>query len=305
MLKQINKSTIYYNDMSASCVNDYYMYIISIIAQILTNHDIQCDVLLDCEVDGQKLHNKIIHIGINYEHTLVKYGGRTTNGACFGKIKVDCCDEYYLVRIDKYDELNKKDIVIDYSNMNIINVKESQMYDKFGEKMIYVSPLLYDVCFDKNNKNIELLTTFININEPRRYKLINELQKNNIKHININNCFDKASIISLYKNTKVMINIHQTYEHHTLEELRVLPALMNGIIVICENSPLKNSVPYSEFVLWSSYEDIIETYIFVQNNYDELYNKIFENGKLSEIFNDIAINNYKSMEYAITNLCGV
>lgn len=99
----------------------------------------------------------------------------------------------------------------------------------------------------KYRKN-DILTTFINVNEPRRLNLLNKIRENKMSHNNINNCFEKENLKELYKNTKIIINIHQTEHHHTMEELRVLPALLCGAIVICEKSPLTHMIPYNDYI---------------------------------------------------------
>jgi hypothetical protein len=39
--------------------------------------------------------------------------------------------------------------------------------------------------------------------------------------------------------------------------------------------PLKETIPYNEFIVWSEYSNLVETVVNVQNNYEEYYNKIF------------------------------
>ena len=77
----------------------------------------------------------------------------------------------------------------------------------------------------------------------------------------------------------------------TFEELRVLPALLNGVIIISENVPLKEKIPYSEYIIWVEYEKLAETTLEVYNNYLEYYDKIFTQGNLKEILTNMEINN--------------
>ena len=96
-----------------------------------------------------------IKIGINYEHTLVKEGGRSVpKGTPFGNIKYNE-NENYLVRIDKLKHLNSCDIIIDYSNPNIANVKESGLFSDFSNKHIYVAPFLYKNLYINTNNREE------------------------------------------------------------------------------------------------------------------------------------------------------
>ena len=153
------------------------------------------------------------------------------------------------------------------------------------------------------NRKISSLTTFINVNEPRRHKLLENIKNNNhFNHINICNCFDKNDIENLYRDTKVIINIHQTPHHDTFEELRCLPALQNGVIIVAEKSPLNHLIPYNELIIWCEYDDIINKVKDVLDNYEEYHSKIFTNDNVT-IINNMIIENNKTMEYKILNCC--
>ena len=164
---------------------------------------------------------------------LLNKGGRDSNGSKIGEINViDNSSEKYLIRLDNYHKWFESDIIIDYSIPNIINVASINDYQKLSKKHLYIPALLYDseFMFSTNNRNINTLTTFINTNEPRRASFL-ALMKN--EHLNINKCFEGEKLMQLYTQTKVLINIHQTDHHHTVEELRILPALLCGTIVVC------------------------------------------------------------------------
>lgn len=111
----------------------------------------------------------------------------------------------------------------------------------FSKKHFYIASTIHDSVYHvKSQRAFNCLTTFINPDEPRRNALIQKIKNTSLKHSNINNCFEKEKLKKLYQHTKVMINIHQT-DHHTFEELRVLPALQCGVIVICEKSDQKET----------------------------------------------------------------
>jgi hypothetical protein len=283
-----NNSSLYYTE-NYGVINDYCQYIIELVKQIYMNNPNLCVniLLLDDSFDFAN-NNKTIRININYEHTLVKQGGRTSYGSHNGKI-LDDQGNYYLVRIDRYNELYNSDVIIDYSIPNIHNVLVSGLFPEFVKKHLYISCSIYDCYFIRENRNISFLTTFINTNEHRRHKLLESIDKK--KHINVNNCFDKDDIQNLYKNTKILINIHQTDHHHTLEELRVLPALRCGVIVISEISPLTEYVPYNSYIIWSTYENILNKANEVLENYEEIHQSIFNDNTLHHL-EQIKCDNY-------------
>lgn len=243
-------------------------------------------------------HKKPCKVIINYEHTLVKKGGRSVpENTPFGKITYGN-NEFYHIRLDNYEKLTECDIVVDYSIPNIINVLSSGLFQKFSEKHIYIAPCIYDTININKMRQVNVLTTFINTEEPRRKHLLQNLKYHEVNHININNCFNKNELQKIYSNTKILINIHQTNEHDTFEELRVLPALQCGVLVISEKSPLHDSIPYNNLIIWCSYEEILLTLQNVIQNYDNYHNTIFSSNNIS-VFDKLEKQNYDVLEKKI------
>jgi hypothetical protein len=303
LLLKENESNILISEYG-TYLKDYYLYILSIIKYVINKNNLSINIILGNMIYDFNNNNKTIKIDINYEHTLVKKGGRgTDNNTPTGVIQYNK-DNNYLVRINNLNNYINTDIIIDYSNPNIYNVKSSGYYDDFSHKHIYISPSIYETTYIKmENRKISSLTTFINVNEPRRHKLLENIKNNNhFNNININNCFDKNDIENLYRDTKVIINIHQTPHHDTFEELRCLPALQNGVIIVAEKSPLNHLIPYNDLIIWCEYDDIINKVKDVLDNYEEYHSKIFTNDNVT-IINNVIIENNKTMEYKILNCC--
>lgn len=286
---------------SAGIIDDYYQMVVSLIKKILyDNPNLYINISLMNNNYIFNNNNKTIYININWEHTIVKDGGRSVPHGCpHGKLLDDTAN-YYLVRIDRFKDLNNSDIVIDYSIPNIENVKISNLFNDFSKKHVYIASSLYECEFAKEHRNIPVLTTFINTNEPRRKLLLDNLAAKNIGHINFNNCFGRDSLRKLYLNTKILINVHQTPHHHTFEELRVLPALQCGVIVVCEKSPLSNLIPYNDYIIWEDFDNISDKVCDVINNYDYYYNKIFVDKKPFDL-NSFEISNYDNLSKLIIN----
>jgi hypothetical protein len=203
------------------------------------------------------------------------------------------------------NNINTSDIIIDYSIPNILNIKSNIECEYIVKKMVYVAPLLYDLSLGTNvNRTINILTTFINTNEPRRKRLLQSLDELQVQNKNINNCFNSDDLRSLYFNTKILINIHQTEHHHTFEELRVLPALLSGIIVISEESPLSDHIPYREFIIWADYSSIHTIAYDVLTRYEEYHRRTFSKEnieKLSAIVNHLKYETYAKLNSLISS----
>jgi hypothetical protein len=76
-----------------------------------------------------------------------------------------------------------------------------------------------------------------------------------------------------------------------VEELRILPALMCGVIVICEEGPLKEYIPYQNYIVWTTQENMIRTIRHVEENYEDLHNKFFSGSRLSNLLEIMAESN--------------
>lgn len=301
MIRLINKGCIYYLSEEVCYVNDYYQYVVSLFIRLLKDKDLPINIIIGDHHITFPNKNKVVRVHINYEHTLVKQGGRDTYNTPVGNIKVENApDERYLVRINNTEQINRADIVVDYSIPNILNINQSKIYDIMFDKCIYIAPVLYEPYFVKSGRTINTLTTFINTNEPRRLRLLSNVNSTyKWNHQNINNCFDKNELCRLYRSTKIMINIHQTDHHHTFEELRVLPALLSGVLVVCEDSPLREFIPYHDYIIWSSYDGILERVDEVLDNYDQYFENIFGNGKKRVKLGDLDRLNHMDLQRKI------
>jgi len=278
-----------------SCYEDY---ILNMIKSVITNNKVELSINFIGNIysDFNNNNNRILIININYEHTLVKQNAPNENCMYIGVIdyNVNNINNKYLVRIHQYNKLLLSDIIIDYSIPNIYNVKTSKFFTDFSHKHVYIAPCIYDNIYTSfKNRKITSLTTFLNIEIPRRKHLLNNFINTN--HININDCFDKTKLQDIYRNTKVLINIHQTDYHDTFEELRCLPALYNGVLVIAEKSALYNLIPYSDLIIWCEYENIYQKTREVLDNYEQFHSNIFTLRNIN-ILQTLHINNVKTIQ---------
>ncbi len=85
----------------------------------------------------------------------------------------------------------------------------------------------------------------------------------------------RPDMMALYDSKAMLINIHQNPHHHTMEELRLLPALLCGLVIVSEETPLIKQVQYSDFIIWSSMEDLPGKVADAITNYDSYFKKFF------------------------------
>jgi hypothetical protein len=292
-LEEINKTSLYYNDSPTIHTKDYYHYCLKLLKEKLSECDIPINLLfsVNCDVIDEK--KQIIKCDIQVEHTLVKNGGRGVLEYIYGDIKTKE-GENYLIRVDDFNYFQNLDFVIEYSMPNIVNLSSNKHFEDYLKKIVHISPITYDTDFEKKNNRV--ITLYKPNDSNRRLNISQKLIESVQNYENISNIFEDNKLIDLYKNTKILVNVHQTDHHHTFEELRVLPALCRGVIIISETVPLKETLEYNEFIVWADYEDLINKTIEVQNNYEYYYNKIF-NKKLEIILNNIKIKNKNNLNF--------
>lgn len=294
--KKVQNSYIYYDNNMWIAVKDYTMYIIQLFEDYLNKNPSLCVNLLvnTNNVTDINNENRNIKIGINYEQTIV-----SDEIVAFGiepEGKIEFNNKKYTLRMETFDYLNQMDIVIDYSKPNIRNVAISGLYNDYLKKLTYISPAVYkSVTNYKDEKKTNIITLFSDINpSPKRQSKITELSQID-GYVNRYDCYNKE-LVDLLLDTKILVNVHQSDYENTFEEIRVLPALMNKVIVISEISPLTETIPYGTMIIWATYDNIIEKTKEVLQNYDEYFNKIFTSENINLLnglnnLNSLNVNN--------------
>jgi hypothetical protein len=291
MIEKVKSSYIYYNPNYDLVVGEYYMHCVNVLKKFLSLYDNSINLVFGNYNPQFSNLNKTLKIGLQIEHTILKKAAHISSHSFF-ETPVKYNDTDYIVRIDKIDSLESYDYVIEYSSPNInhiMTISDNPRIKKYLDKNIHISCNMYDIEFEKLNRS-KIITLFF-IWSGRRSTLYNSLINNNIQVQNVQNCFQKECLLDVYKNTKILINIHQTDFHDTAEELRILPALMSGVIVIAEDSPLKEKIPYHEFIIWEKLENIPNKVIDVEKNYDFYFESIFGGNKLKNVLLEIEKQN--------------
>jgi hypothetical protein len=280
--RRINGSAIYYESRVAYFLVDYYSFILAHLSRLLRDEPTERSFMVG-NVDKPAGTRHPTRIAVQIEHTLVLPGGRDSHGASLGNIVWQ--DKRYLVRLDE-QLWQCSDYVTEYSIPNILNIASLEKYRAtYLHKILFVPPMIFPYARQDLGvpREHEVLTTFVDCNQPRRKALIERLTGSGIRCVNVTNVYGDT-LRNLLLRTRILLNIHQTDHHHSLEELRILPALLCRTVVIAEDSPLKERVPYHNYVIWTSYADILETVRDTSRNYDEIYARFFgEGSELPEI----------------------
>ncbi len=285
-------------------LQDYYQYLLQLFARALAEQP-SCRENYGFEVASfpeQLKGVKVQQVCLQIEHTLVKPGGRGVQSAEHGVIPIpnDLMGRTYLVRLAHLEKLQAADLIIEYSRSNIQNIKTSQQFPTLLKKMVHISPSLYPLVSanqSSTKRTITCATLFRNMHEPRRKLFFEGLLAQKIPVQNVNNVFDH--IENTYAQIKVLLNIRQTDHHDTLEELRVLPALRCGVIVISEDVPLRKECRYSDFVIWGKLEDLPALTQEVLDNYESYYQKIFHSPHFARRMQRLEVANYLKVQRVV------
>lgn len=254
-------------------IYDYYFYIRDILRIDLFKVKKACFIFYDCnKFHFLKIFLPIIRIDLQIEHTLVKPGGRNAENAFLGNLPISNSEQQYLVRIAQYENLTQSNIVLDYSRINLYNIRSNKALHAFLQKIFCISPALYPIHIDSDGRE-GVITLFGNPEDSRRKLFLEDLDRYQISSSNIRGIY--FGIDEYYRRAKIVINIRQTEYHDTLEELRVLPALRSGAIVICEAAPYAIKTWYSKFIIWGSIDQLPKLIVDTQKNYNQIHAEIF------------------------------
>ena len=120
MLINIYNSSILYNEEHDIHVREYYLYCVCLLKRNISNESYNF-IFGNYNADFNN-SNTPFRIDIQYEHTLVKPGGRGADGYPIGNIRLND-NSNYLVRIQSFNYLSTLDMIMEYSLPNIENIK--------------------------------------------------------------------------------------------------------------------------------------------------------------------------------------
>jgi len=244
--------------------------------------------------------SNLINFFFEMEHVLVTDGGKTiAPGTPKGNIATYDKNNAYLVRIECVECYKSADIVIDYSTLNIENIRVSGVYDDdFVRKSTYVPalPFKYDP-FYGNHTGVGISTAFYRPG-GRRSDMYNQIKRLEGDTGISNMYFENLPwFMSNLDSIKILLNVHQTDFDHTFEELRVLPALLRGVVVVSEWSPLHHLLPFKDYIIFERYDKLAEKVIEVKNNYESYRDKFFgPHSKLNETINRMRETAFENLE---------
>jgi hypothetical protein len=240
----INNSTISYTEFFRHpYLYDYYNFILNQLITYCSNNNVNKSIALGVNSPAD------IKIGISNEQNIVDNDCQIIEG--------------------RYDAV---DWVITHTNTNIQIIKNKKpVKQNIVNKSLYIPPIIYQNLIVDDSQRISDVCT-IHHQTPKRTQILQ-----NINHTPIINTYDKQQILNEYNKFKILVNVHQDDIHGSLEEIRILPALTSGILVVSEDSLYKEFVLYSKHIIWSQPSQLQETINDVITNYQNYKNTYLKN----------------------------
>ena len=238
-------------------------------------------LVLDCiRENGAENLDKTVFFQV--EHNLVLPGGRSVGpDDPLGPVPSLYGDgQRYHVRVVRKEQYYRSDIVVEYNVPNVVNITSSGIFpEEVVRKIVYAPSLPWR--YEPAHRRDLAIVSNVNIEgEPRRLEMLRRLGERCLEFQNVQHGYDLDAVRQLYARTKILVNFHRTWHHHSVEEFRILPALSQGCVVISEDVPLRTSIPYHEHVIWCSYDELPSVARRVLGDYDTHYQRIHGGGGL-------------------------
>jgi hypothetical protein len=222
-------------------------------------------------------------VSLQWEHVLVRPGGRDSDGAPLSGVPLPAGGGHYLARLVDAPRHLGADLIIDYSAVNLRVLGHCPFWNGQLPPRVAVAPLVHPPDFGRDGRDIPLLCLFAAPGEGRRAEFLTAARAAGLPLRNRRGVFHPDNLRALYRRCRILVNVHQTADHHTFEELRVLPALLCGVLVVSEDVPLREHIPYARFVIWSAPERLLDTVRAVHADYDAQWARVFTDPTLPTV----------------------
>lgn len=284
---------------AAPHLREYLRYSAQCLARGLAMRDARVDVVLGEGLPpGFGSGTRLVRVGVQFEHTLVRPGGRDSAGAGAGRVPLADGSGCYLARLAQRAVLESCDLVVDYSLPNIENLRLAGGFESYLERCIHLAPLLADLRLQPRATATPAITLFADTRQPRRRAFLAAASAADLHLRNHKGVYTRAGLQALHDRSAILVNVHQTPDHHTFEELRVLPALMRGVLVVSEEVPLRHLVPYHPHVIWSDHGGLVAGVRAVQDDYPATWRRVFGDGRFAARIAEMQASNMAAIAAA-------
>lgn len=225
------------------------------------------------------------------EHTLVKPGGSDSTHAPGTNTPIPGTNQSYLFRLLHQDQLARADLILDYSACNLEHWRASGHQPDLWSRARLFAPLALPLRHDRHPRTRDMVTSFSNPNMGRRAAFLAEARAHGLPVQNASGAYRRQPLMDLLDDTHILINLRQSEHHDTFEELRVLPALARGVLVLSEDVPLRETIPYHDCVVWASRADMVAVLAHLHSARDLYWHDIFGSGRCESRLQALQVEN--------------
>ena len=299
--ERIGHGAITWNPRHVAYLRAYYGYCVGLFAEALARSGAAVHLVFD-DYPAVATGLPLRRIGFQIEHTLVKPGGGGSDGAPRSNTPLPDASGHYLARVLHLGALQQCDRVIEYSRANLVHLRDAGGFEDYLECVVPLAPLLFDADFSEANRTWPLMTLFSDVEDGRRGRFLRAARAAGLPIRNRKRCFEPEQLRQAFRQCRILVNVRRSDHHDTLEELRVLPALLCGVIVISEDVPLRETIPYARFVIWARYEELPATIARVHADYAAWHARIFTDPGLADVLRTLRAENLAAVEQALAGL---
>ncbi|HEX6833334.1 MAG TPA: hypothetical protein VF132_07360 [Rudaea sp.] len=294
----VGPAVLTHNPSHTVYVRAYYRYCVQLFRHALQRQPRALHLVFggypegDCTLPVRRMQFQI-------EHTIVKPGGGDSEGAPVSATPLPHGEGRYLARLLHRPILAAADLVIDYSRANLLHLRGAGGFDDVLAHTSVIAPLLHEPWFARDGRDRACLTLFSDAREGRRARFLATARARGLPIRNLKRCFDSDALQAHYRRTRVLVNMRRSDHHDTIEELRILPALQSGVIVVSEDAPLRDALPYARFIVWAPYDALAETAAEILRDYERWHARVFGDPELPKILADMAAANRAVIDTAL------
>jgi hypothetical protein len=303
--ERVGASLITWNPRHLIYVRAYYGYCVALFRDALRAHPAALHLVFGDYPIEPGAAGPVRRIGFQIEHTLVKPGGGDSEGAPSSQTALLDAPGHYLARVLHLDALRNCDLVIEYSRANIAHLAAAGGFETYLQRVAGIAPLLFAPDFSTGERSSALMTMFSDPDAGRRRQFLDRAHAAGLPIRNRKRCFDTDSLRQALRQCRILVNVRRSDHHDTLEELRVLPALLCGVVVISETVPRQQDIPYARFIIWSHYDDLVATAASVHADYAHWHARIFSDPELPAVLQAMQDANRMAVDAALDRLAAL
>jgi hypothetical protein len=249
-------------EFSDPMIGPYLRYLGHGFRAALGDRELRSDVWIVTRYGAASVPQNDIMVFVQIEHSLSSEPDPmdTTENRYWSRreIRKGGEENWHLRLLDK-ETIARANTVIEYSGINLEHVLQSPYRSLYTRKAFYISPFFLGRTLPVSLKKVQtrrpiaLQTVTSN---GRRAAVMGMLREKGIRVKSLKGL--AADSPSQFLADRIELNIHQTENFQTLEELRVAPSLQRGNVLISEPSAFSQSIRYFPLVVFREVEELPE-----------------------------------------------